>query len=419
MFTAPDAHILIVDDNPINLTVACGIIEPLGMQVDTATGALETIEKVKKIKYDIVFMDHMMPEVDGIETTHIIRRLIVGYEDVPIIALTANAIGGTKEMFLREGMNDFVAKPIEMTDIVAAIRRWLPNEKIIPVAAHKGHKPAEKKQELVIEGLNTAHALSLLGSEKLYMQILKEYYLSIEKRAAIISDMLQKNDIKGYTIEVHSLKSTSRQIGADELADLAASLEKAGNEQNIDLILAKTSDLISDFLEYKKILAPVFPDIEENTAQGSASIDDVMNLLGEMTEALDAFDTLLMDEVIEKMSKYTFSEEQEKCFGDLKSAAELSDIDACAAAVEAWKNAAVAEEKSLQTPTDEVKAVLEKTEVALKDFDTLLVDEAVEEMGKMHFPDNQKELFKKLKKAAETTDIELCAKIVEEWKKLI
>lgn len=418
-FTAPDAHILIVDDNPINLTVACGIIEPLGMQVDTATGALETIEKVKKIKYDIVFMDHMMPEVDGIETTHIIRRLIVGYEDVPIIALTANAIGGTKEMFLREGMNDFVAKPIEVTDIVAAIRRWLPKEKIIPVAVQKGHKSAAHKEELVIEGLNTQHALSLLGSEKLYMQILKEYYLSIEKRAAIISEALQKNDIKGYTIEVHSLKSTSRQIGADELADLAASLEKAGNEQNIDLILAKTSDLIADFLEYKKILAPIFPDTEESAAQGTAGIDDVMNLLGEMTDALDAFDTLLMDEVIEKISKYTFSEEQEKCFNDLKSAAELSDIEACAAAVEAWKKAAVAEEKNLLTSPDEVRKILENVETALEDFDTLLVDEAVGQMSKMHFPDNQKELFKKLKEAAEFTDIELCAKIVEEWKQLL
>lgn len=339
-FIAPDAHILIVDDNPINLTVASGIIEPLQMQVDTATGALETIEKVKKVKYDIVFMDHMMPEVDGIETTHIIRRLIVGYEDVPIIALTANAIGGTKEMFLREGMNDFVAKPIEVTDIVAAIRRWLPKEKIVPITEHEKVKKSEKKQELVIEGLNTQHALALLGSEKLYMQILKEYYMSIEKRAAIISDMLQKNDIKGYTIEVHSLKSTSRQIGADELADLAASLEKAGNEQNVDLIFAKTSDLIADFLEYKKILAPVFPDVEESSSQGSANVDDVMNLLGEMTEALD-------------------------------------------------------------------------------EFDTLMVDEAVEKMGKMHFPDNQKELFKKLKEAAETTDIELCSEIVEEWKQLI
>ncbi|MCI7760267.1 MAG: response regulator, partial [[Eubacterium] saphenum] len=402
-----------------------GVISPkmsttsVMMKVDTATGALETIEKVKKVKYDIVFMDHMMPEVDGIETTHIIRRLIVGYEDVPIIALTANAIGGTKEMFLREGMNDFVAKPIEVTDIVAAIRRWLPKEKIIPAAVQKGKKSAEQKQELVIEGLNAQHALALLGSEKLYMQILKEYYLSIEKRAAIISDMLQKNDIKGYTIEVHSLKSTSRQIGADELADLAASLEKAGNEQNVDLIFAKTSDLIADFLEYKKILAPLFPDTEESSAQGTASIDDVMNLLGEMTEALDAFDTLQMDEVIEKMSKYTFSPEQEKCFGELKSAAELSDIEACAAAVEAWKKAAEADKQKLLTTPDEVKAVLEKTEGALEDFDTLLIDEAVEEMGKMHFPDNQKALYQKLKEAAEFSDIELCAKIVEEWKKVI
>ena len=298
-------------------------------------------------------------------------------------------------------------------------RCWLPKEKIIPVAVQKGHKSAAHKEELVIEGLNTQHALSLLGSEKLYMQILKEYYLSIEKRAAIISDMLQKNDIKGYTIEVHSLKSTSRQIGADELADLAASLEKAGNEQNIDLILSKTSDLIADFLEYKKILAPIFPDTEESTAHGTASIDDVMNLLGEMTDALDAFDTLLMDEVIEKMSKYTFSEEQEKCFSDLKSAAELSDIEACAAAVEAWKKAAEAEEKNLLTSPDEVRKILENVESALEDFDTLLVDEAVGQMSKMHFPDNQKELFKKLKEAAEFTDIELCTKIVEEWKQLL
>ena len=81
VFTAPDAHILIVDDNPINLTVARGMIEPLNMQIDTANGASETIDKVKKVKYDIIFMDHMMPEVDGVETTHIIRRLIAGYED--------------------------------------------------------------------------------------------------------------------------------------------------------------------------------------------------------------------------------------------------------------------------------------------------------------------------------------------------
>lgn len=126
MFTAPDAHVLIVDDNPINLSVASGIIEPLEMHVDTAGSAAETIEKVRKTKYDLIFMDHMMPEVDGVETTHIIRRMIDGYENVPIVALTANAMGGTREMFLREGMNDFLAKPIEVSEMVAMVRKWMP-----------------------------------------------------------------------------------------------------------------------------------------------------------------------------------------------------------------------------------------------------------------------------------------------------
>ena len=123
MFTAPDAHVLIVDDNPINLSVASGMIEPLEMHVDTAGSAAETIEKVRKTKYDLIFMDHMMPAVDGVETTHIIRRMVDGYENVPIVALTANAMGGTREMFLREGMNDFVAKPIEVREMVAMVRR--------------------------------------------------------------------------------------------------------------------------------------------------------------------------------------------------------------------------------------------------------------------------------------------------------
>ena len=233
VFTAPDAHVLVVDDNPINLTVASGIIKPLGMQVDTAGGASETIDKVKKLKYDIIFMDHMMPEVDGVETTHIIRRLVPGYENIPIIALTANAMGGTKEMFLREGMNDFVAKPIEVSEMVAMVRKWLPPEKIIPVEKKTiPQETPETSEVLSVEGLNTKQALALLGSEKLYLQILRDYYLSIDKRAAIISEAFEKGDLKAYTIEVHSLKSTSRQIGADDLSELAARLEKAGNDRD-------------------------------------------------------------------------------------------------------------------------------------------------------------------------------------------
>lgn len=174
-----------------------------------------------------------MPEVDGVETTHIIRRLVPGYENIPIIALTANAMGGTKEMFLREGMNDFVAKPIEVSEMVAMVRKWLPPEKIIPVEKKTiPQETPENSEVLSVEGLNTKQALALLGSEKLYLQILRDYYLSIDKRAAIISEAFEKGDLKAYTIEVHSLKSTSRQIGADDLSELAARLEKAGNDRD-------------------------------------------------------------------------------------------------------------------------------------------------------------------------------------------
>lgn len=419
VFTAPDAHILIVDDNPINLTVARGMIEPLNMQIDTANGASETIDKVKKVKYDIIFMDHMMPEVDGVETTHIIRRLIAGYEDVPIIALTANAMGGTKEMFLQEGMNDFLAKPIEVSEIVAMIRKWLPKEKIVPVSGNnESSTKAENKELPVIEGLDTKQALSLLGSEKLYMQILKEYYLSIDKRASIITEALEKSDIKRYTIEVHSLKSTSKQIGASALSEYAARMEKAGNELDIDLILAKTSDLIANYLRYKDILAPLFPELSEKNEPCTAEHSVVAMLLDSMTEALDAMDTLAMDDVLEKMSEYSFSAAQTQCFEKLKAAADLSDIDMCAAIVGIWRQISSSESKKSISYPDEVKETLRKMQTALDDFDTLLIDEVLEQMGKLVLPNEQATLYLELKKAAENSDIDLCMGIVEKWDKL-
>ena len=130
MFEAPDAEILIVDDNPINLTVAEGLLEPLHMNISTALSGKEALEMIEKKRYDIIFMDHMMPELDGVETTRIIRRLHPECNETPIIALTANAISGMKEMFLNEGMNDFVAKPIEMRIMLTKLRYWLPKHKI-------------------------------------------------------------------------------------------------------------------------------------------------------------------------------------------------------------------------------------------------------------------------------------------------
>ena len=126
-FRAPKAKILIVDDNLVNRKVAAGLMKPFNMQIDSAKSGEEAIEMVRQKEYHIIFMDHMMPDMDGVETTHIIRNMDGEYyRNVPIIALTANAISGIKEMFLQEGMNDFIAKPIDIKELSEKILHWLP-----------------------------------------------------------------------------------------------------------------------------------------------------------------------------------------------------------------------------------------------------------------------------------------------------
>lgn len=128
-FRAPGAKVLIVDDNLVNRKVAAGLMKPFDMQIDTAKSGEEAIEMVKQKEYDLIFMDHMMPDMDGVEATHVIRELEGEYyQKVPIIALTANAISGVKEMFLAEGMDDFIAKPIDFKELSEKIVHWLPFE---------------------------------------------------------------------------------------------------------------------------------------------------------------------------------------------------------------------------------------------------------------------------------------------------
>lgn len=131
VFTAPEARILVVDDSLVNLKVVSSLLKPLKMQLETANSGFKALEMLKNNYYDLVFMDHMMPEMDGIETTKQIRRQYPEHSSMPIVALTANAVGGAREMFLAEGMSDFVAKPIEITKILSVLENWLPSEKII------------------------------------------------------------------------------------------------------------------------------------------------------------------------------------------------------------------------------------------------------------------------------------------------
>lgn len=345
-YEAPDARVLIVDDNAINLTVAEGLLEPLKMQVDTALSGKEALEKVDKCKYDIIFMDHMMPELDGIETTRIIRRLHPECNETPIIALTANALSGAKELFLSEGMNDFIAKPIEVRVLMNKVRQWLPAKKIKKVSADNIEKEnnnadsdeLQNKLPDVIGDIDVKNAVKLLGSKKLYWKVLKDYYRVINTKSDTIQLLKEQKDWSGYTVEVHALKSASRQIGAAALADMAAALERAGNARNTEEIEKYTGSLLIKYRSYDAILAPLFSgEAEENQESRQQITEDILKpLFDKLREAIDNLDMDGMEEVADKMGGYSYPEDKKEKYDKLMEAISNVDVDACAEIIDGW-----------------------------------------------------------------------------------
>jgi len=342
-FIAPEAEILIVDDNAINLTVAEGLLEPLQMKIDTALGGKDAISMVSQKTYDLIFMDHMMPEVDGVETTHIIRRFYEEYAEVPIIALTANAVSGTREYFLSEGMSDFVAKPIEVKVFVSKIRRWLPPEKIKKSRGGLKSRKKEKEKEassIEIEGLDTRAALKLLGSEKLFWDVLKDYYRVIDRKCEAIKRFETEEKWRDYTIEVHALKSASRQIGAMELANKAERMEKAGNAQDSGQIHASTDEMLARYRWHQGILKKIFDSEPGEKKSGEKEItgEALANLFQRMQDAMEELDSDEMEEVLREMEEYSFQGRQQELLERLRESVEDIDTEEGEAVLAEWKD---------------------------------------------------------------------------------
>lgn len=338
-FIAPDADILIVDDNPINLTVTEGLLEPLKMRIMTATSGKMALDIIANKRFDIIFMDHMMPEIDGVETTRIIRRLHPTFNDVPIIALTANAVDGAKEMFLSEGMNDFVPKPIELKTIVTKIKKWLPNEKIKKgnFSDLEGNDDADMLATLEIGDLDTGAARKLLGNDKLFFNILKEYYKAIPTKSMLIKELEQTENWQAYTIEVHALKSISRQIGANALADMAADLEHAGNEKNIQKIKNDTDLMLQKYVGYADVLKPFCEEKEDSSENNFIARKKLLELFENMFDAVDNLDMDKMEEVILEMSHYGYPDDQVSYYEQLKTAVGNIDVDRCEEIMKSWE----------------------------------------------------------------------------------
>ena len=268
-FIAPQVKVLVVDDINTNLKVAEGLLSPYQMQVDLCRGGREAVETVIFKKYDLIFMDHRMPDMDGVEATANIRSFGEKdpyYAQVPIIALTANAVTGTKEMFLSHGFNDFLSKPIDTVRLNAILEHWIPKEKRESPALSAEDPPEDQYPEehgINIEGIDADRGISLSsGNTELYLETLQLFYRDGKNTIEELQKSLKEKDVPLYTIQVHGLKSSSANIGALMLSEAAKDLELAGTRNDLNYIsmhhgdLQKTLEIIlyriEDFLAQQK-----------------------------------------------------------------------------------------------------------------------------------------------------------------------
>ena len=250
-FTAPDVRVLIVDDNLINRKVARGFLKSYAFQLAEAESGPEAIELVRQNRYDIIFMDHMMPVMDGIEAAEIIRRDCGENGRFPaIIALTANAMEGMRERFLDRGFQDFIAKPLDRKALEQLLMRWVPEDR--RRAGNSGEADRETDlSALRIEGIDTdAAARYYTGDEAGFVDLLELYYMDGRRKAELLKE-LAGSDIARYCVEVHGLKSASANIGAVNVSDMARAQENAAARNDRELIDRQFPALLA---AYEKLL---------------------------------------------------------------------------------------------------------------------------------------------------------------------
>lgn len=325
-FIAPDARVMVVDDSDINLMVARGILEPVKMQLDTVQSGRAALDKLSCQKYDIVFMDHMMPEMDGIETTRAIRDIEKeSGEHVPVIALTANALVEARDEFIDAGMDDYLFKPIDVKDMCAMLKKWLPDDKIKPMDSSDAPKETatiqyESDETSGLPKLNNIDAdgaIRYLGSKELYLDMLANFYSIIDEKKAKMEKCVADHMVRDYTIEVHSLKNTARMIGAYQLSDMFADMEAHGNDEDYSYIASKNPALMEYFVSFKEILKPYGES--DNSKKEEVTSEIFAGFIDALVNAVNEFDIDGMDKAMNNLNQIKVPDEMIETMNHLRA----------------------------------------------------------------------------------------------------
>ena len=314
LFIAPEAHILLVDDNELNLVVAKELLKPLRMQIDTAENGLQAVKMVRGSQYDLVLMDHMMPVMDGIEAAKAIRALPEDkYQKLPIIALTANAMVDARKEFLNAGMNGFVAKPIDFARICNQLKLWLPKDLVRDVPKEEAKKlladdlsDREIQPEDPQMGFSFEEGVKHCGSKAALMKTIRIFYRTIDSKANKIEQCLKEGLISDYVIEVHALKSSALLIGAVPLSEAAKELEDYGKQGKTEVLEEKTPDVLTMYRDLKNILRP-YAEKEED-AKKEFSDGEWITALQQIHQCIEQFDLDGVDQIMEQLEEYQVPE---------------------------------------------------------------------------------------------------------------
>lgn len=332
-FIAPMGRILIVDDNSMNLAVAQGLLKGTRLQIDVASSGEECLELIKRKTYHVICMDHMMPVMDGVQTLHAIRALEGNpSRDIPVIALTANAVAGARELYLKEGFQDYLTKPIDADKFENMLIEYLPSNVVYLTHNREindaygveevANELSIRESQLYLMGFNIRNGLKYMGGDKaLYGKVLQDFHSILQEKEEALKDFLKKGDMPGYMIIVHSLKGNARNVGADDLADEAFELEKMAKAGQLEDVTVRSPILFSMMSAMRNSLKIYLDDEEKqevrNETQEVTEIekiteDDWRMALHELADRLDDFDGETALYKIRELKRYERPESDQK-----------------------------------------------------------------------------------------------------------
>ena len=330
VFAAPDVKVLIVDDNVVNRKVARGFLKGYAFDLSEAGSGPEAIEMVRGARYDMIFMDHMMPMMDGIEAAEIIRRDCGENGSAPVmIALTANAMEGMRERFLACGFQDFIAKPLDRRELHQLLLRWVPEERRQTGDGEPAGRPLDPSS-ISIPGIDmdaAAHYFS--GDEEGFLDLLELYHMDGGRKAALLQE-LAGSDISRYQVEVHALKSASANIGAMELSAMARAQEEAAGAGDAALIARDFPPLLET---YEALLAEIGSFLAQRRQGAQAeklpalSPEELRTRTGEALEKLENFRSQECAAIVEDLLLHAMPQDAEDSLLNIQAQLKLYEDD--------------------------------------------------------------------------------------------